>query len=96
MFGPRVDEFIISIVLDRLHEAVCYGDRDVEVVESRIVVLGSDEVKDIRMINAENAHVRTSPGASLLYCLGAVSNTVMNDTGLMIRLLWSRRYRHPA
>jgi hypothetical protein len=60
-FGA-VREFDLGVGLDGGHERVGDGDRDVEVGEVA-VVLGVDEDFDVRMVAAQHAHLRATPGA---------------------------------
>jgi hypothetical protein len=54
----------------RLHELGRHGDGDVEVRHLREVFLAGDEVEDVRVVHAENPHVRAAPRSALLHRIG--------------------------
>ena len=54
------------IVLQRVHEAVGHAHRDVEIVPAPGLALGGDEVQHVRMVDAQNAHLRATSGAGAL------------------------------
>ena len=58
--GP-VDQFDIGVGIDRFHEAIGHADRDVEIGQVAMV-LGVDEVLDVRMVAAQHAHLGTAAG----------------------------------
>jgi len=68
--GARVDQRVVLVGVDGAHEGVGDGHRDVEVVEAVVVLLGPDEVEDVRVIDAHDAHVGAAPRAALLDGLG--------------------------
>src|SRR5450759_3479702 len=68
--GARVDQRVLLVGVDGAHEGVGDGHRDVEVVEAVVVLLGPDEVEDVRVIDAHDAHVGAAPRAALLDGLG--------------------------
>src|SRR6185295_15527685 len=73
-WGRAMHEFELVVRLHRAHELVGYADRDVEVGEVALV-LGVDEFLDVRMIAAQDAHLRAAPGAGGLHRLaGAVED----------------------
>ena len=63
-----VHEFDEAVGLDGLHEGVGDADRDVEVGEVA-VVLGVDEVLDVRVVAAQHAHLRATTGAGRFHRL---------------------------
>jgi hypothetical protein len=48
----RVHQIEVRIVLDGLHEGVGNRNGDVEIVDSRVVVLAGDELLDVRMVHS--------------------------------------------
>jgi hypothetical protein len=67
LLGGRVDEVVARPGLHRLHEVVGHRDGDVEVRDLRQVFLTGDELHDVRVIDAQDAHVGAASGASLLH-----------------------------
>ena len=67
----RIDEVVARAGLHRLHELRVTATRDVEVRHLREVFLAGDEVHDVRVIDAQDAHVRAAPRAALLHRVGA-------------------------
>ena len=65
-----VDELVVGILLDRLHEGFGEADGDVEVGEDGLIPLAHDEIHDIGMVDAQDPHVGAAPGAALLDRLG--------------------------
>ena len=57
-----VGQFDFAIGLDGLHEGIGDADRDVEVGQVA-VVLGVDEVLDVRMVAAQHAHLGAAAAA---------------------------------
>ena len=68
--GARIDEIVARSVLHRGHEFVGDGDGDVEVRHLRQIFLAGDEIHDIRVIDAKNAHVGAATRAALLHGIG--------------------------
>ena len=68
--GGGVDQVVFQVVFDRGHEGVGDGHAEVEVGEPGLVLLGDDEVEDVRVVDAEHAHVGAAPLAALLDGLG--------------------------
>ena len=64
--GFRVDQIVIAPAGSRLHEFLGQADGDVEVVDVVIVLLALDELHDVRMVDAQDAHVGAASGAALL------------------------------
>ena len=60
-FGA-VGELDFSVVLDGLHERVCDADRDIEIGQIAFV-FGVDEDFNVRVVAAQHAHLRATPGA---------------------------------
>ena len=71
----RIDEVVGRPGLHRVHELRRDGDGDVEVRDLREVFLAGDEFEDVRMIDAQDAHVRAAPRAALLHRIGARRHT---------------------
>ena len=65
---PRVDEVVVPARLEGGHERIGDGDRDVEVGHGA-VELALDELQDVRMVDAQHAHVGAAAGAPLLHRL---------------------------
>ena len=61
VLAPRVHEVVVRAGFQGLHESVCNRHRDVEIRDLRGLVLASDEVQDIGVVDAEDAHVCTAP-----------------------------------
>src|SRR5581483_1761162 len=63
-FGRRLlmHELPITVDLDRAHEGVGYRHAYVEILEIA-AVLGMNEILDVGMIAAQNAHLRAAPRA---------------------------------
>ena len=68
--GGGIHQIIGGIGLGRLHEFFRNADRDVEIGNIRVVRLTVDKLKDVGMVNAQNAHVGAAAGAALLDRLG--------------------------
>ena len=62
----RVNEIVGRPVLDGVHERVGDADRQVEVLQGAAVDLGLDEVQDVGMVDAQDAHVRSAAASALL------------------------------
>ena len=73
----RVDQVVGLAGIERDHERI--GDRhgDVEIRHLREVVLAVDEIQDVRMIHAQDAHIRAAPGAALLHDVGRADDVVL-------------------
>ncbi|MNS49618.1 hypothetical protein D3C72_822310 [compost metagenome] len=65
-----VEQGVVGAGLDGLHEGVGDRDRDVEVGQLGQVFLVLDEVHDVRVVDAQNAHVGAAAHAALLDALG--------------------------
>ena len=65
-----VDEGVVPILFHGLHEGFGNAYGEVEVVEFAFLLFGPDEFEDVRVIDAQDAHVRAAPGAALLDLLG--------------------------
>ena len=63
--GLRIDDVVGGARFDGLHEGVGHGHANVEVLERRHVGLHFDEGVDVRVIDAQDAHVGAAPGAAL-------------------------------
>jgi hypothetical protein len=75
----------ISRSSDRGHEVVGDADRDVEVREVALV-LGVDEVLDVRVVAAQHAHLRAAARAGRLDRLaGAVEHAHVRDRAARAR-----------
>src|SRR5690625_41057 len=68
--GPGVEEIIGSALLDRSHELISDGDRDIEVGDLGDIGLAGDELTDIGVIDTEDPHIRAPTGPTLLDDLG--------------------------
>ncbi len=65
----------IAIAVDRFHEGIGNADRNVEIGQVAMI-LGVDEVLDVRMVAAQHAHLGATPGAGRFDGLaGAVEDT---------------------
>ena len=53
------------VFFDSLHKLVCYGHRDIEVIEFACIALAIDKLLNVRMIDPEHAHIGTTPGTTL-------------------------------
>ena len=74
-----MDEFDIRVSIDRFHEAVGHADRDVEIGQVAMV-LGVNEILDIRMVAAQHAHLGAAAGAGGFDGLaGAVEDAHVGD-----------------
>ena len=69
LLGSRVDQVVGGAGLHGLHELLGERHRDVEVGEVA-VGLALDEVEDVRVVDAQNAHVGAAARAALLDRLG--------------------------
>ena len=65
-YGAGIDERVALASLERPHEACRDADRQVEIAHLRRVFLECDEVQNIRMVDAENAHIGSAPCPALL------------------------------
>ena len=66
----RQAQVIVLAALHGLHEGFGQAHGKIEVVEFPFPFLGADEVHDIRMVHAEDAHIGAAPRAALLDLLG--------------------------
>ncbi len=64
--GDGIDQRVILTGVRRLHEGFGQPHGKIEIVEFPFFFLGLDEIQNVRMINAQNAHVRAAPRAALL------------------------------
>ena len=60
-----VDQFELGVGLDGLHERVGHADRDVEVGQA-VAVLAVHELEHVRVVAAQDAHLRAAPRAGRL------------------------------
>jgi hypothetical protein len=60
-------------------EAVRHGDGDVVVLDLAEVVLEADELDDVRVVDAQDAHVGAAPEGALLDRVGRLENTWMKE-----------------
>ena len=67
--GMGVNQVVLAVRYQGLHERVRGGHRDVEVRDPPIQ-LALDELQDVRVVHLEDAHVGAPPGAPLLHRLG--------------------------
>ena len=65
-FRLRVDQVVVGVLLHGVHERLRDPDADVEVRYFLIICLAVDEIDDIRVVDSEDAHVRTAPRSALL------------------------------
>ena len=65
--GARVDQVILLIGLDPLHEVLVYGDRNVEVAQVFAVFLRLDKLFNVRMINVQDSHVGAAASTALFH-----------------------------
>ena len=65
LLGAGVDQIVLPIVFDRLHERIGGSHGDVEVRQRHPVLLGGDEIENVRVIHREDAHVRAHAHAAL-------------------------------
>ena len=70
--AARVQELILFAVENRGHKGI--GDRhtDIEVGDFFLVGLAGDEFQNVRVIHAEDAHIRPAPRAALLDVFGGL------------------------
>jgi hypothetical protein len=68
-FGT-VHQFDLGVGDHRFHEGVGHAHADVEVLQVALV-LGVDELLDVRMVAAQHTHLRTAAGAGALHRLAA-------------------------
>src|ERR1051325_3943294 len=68
--GAWVDQRVAGAVAHRGHERVGHGDRQVEVAHPRRVELDRDELEDVRVVDAQDAHVGAAARPALLDRLG--------------------------
>jgi hypothetical protein len=69
-----VDQIYGKVLFNRSHEFIGDADRDVEVGEVALV-LGVDEVLDVRVVAAQHAHLRAAARARRFHRLaGAVED----------------------
>ena len=68
VLGTRVrrNQRVILIALHRFHERFCYPYRKIEIIEFAIFFFCTDKFQNVRVINAQNAHVGPAPCAPLL------------------------------
>ena len=75
LLGLRIDKVIIAACFHRFHK--CFGDAHayIEVGDFLVVRFAVYEFKNVRMADAQNAHVGTTSCAPLLYSLcGCIEN----------------------
>src|SRR5207247_4098426 len=63
------EQLVCLAVVEGTHERVGDRDRDVEVRDAAVALAGH-ELEDVRVIDAEDRHVRAASGGSLLHVLG--------------------------
>jgi hypothetical protein len=61
----RVAQRKVAVVAHGLHERVGDGDRDVEVGDLALFRLALDELFDVRVVDAQHAHVGPAAAAAL-------------------------------
>ena len=64
--APRITQRVVIARENGGHELLGEPHRDVEVVQYVLVFLGADELHDVRVVHAKNAHVGSAPCAPLL------------------------------
>ena len=57
LLGVRIDQIVLGVGLDRLHERVGHAYGDVEVGDLPFLGLAGDELLDVGMVDAQDAHV---------------------------------------
>ena len=65
-----VDDVVLQVAAQGAEELVGHGDREVEVRELARLDLGVDEVQDVGVVDAEDAHVGAAPEAALVDRVG--------------------------
>ena len=68
--GVRVDEVVVTALIDGLHELLRHGDGQVKVAEDGALLLGADEPQDIRVVDVKDGHVGPPTCPSLLDDVG--------------------------
>ena len=66
----RIYELVFVVVLQRFHEFVGDGDRDIEIRQHAVFFLHLDEIHDFRVRAVENAHVGAPPRPALFHGFG--------------------------
>jgi hypothetical protein len=61
----RVAQVEVGVVAHGLHELIGDADRDVEVGDLALFCLAGDELFDVRVVDAQHAHVGPAPAAAL-------------------------------
>jgi hypothetical protein len=67
--------------IDGFHEPVGDRDGDVEIRQAGLIILRVDEAKNVRMSDAQDAHIRTAADTALLYDLGRLVDDVHKAHG---------------
>ena len=62
----RMDQLVAAVRDHGLHEAIGHRHREVEVGEGSCDSLGADELEDVRVVDAQGAHVGAAPPAPQL------------------------------
>ncbi len=70
LLGMRIDQRIVAVPFERPHERIREADGEIEVDQLLRVLLGGDEVENVRVVDAQYSHVRAAAGAALLDDLG--------------------------
>ncbi len=63
--GVRRDQAELGILLHGAHEFIRDPHGDVEIRDLVFVVLAGDELSNVRMVDAQHGHVRSTPCAAL-------------------------------
>ncbi len=67
---PGIYQIIIAFLLHRFHKIVCYGDRDIEVIQFLVNLFAVDKLHDVRVVHSQDGHVGPTASASLFDLLG--------------------------
>src|SRR5690606_9266283 len=62
---PGVHQLVLFVLLDGLHEPLGYPYGYVEIREFVVIGLAGDELKDVRMVDAKDPHIRPAPYSAL-------------------------------
>ena len=78
LFGVGINQIVLGVGLDRLHERVGHAYGDVEVGDLTFLGLAGDELLDVRMVNAQDAHVGAAAVVVRHQAVGQVGVVAVN------------------
>jgi len=53
-----------------MHKCICHGYRDIEIIQFPVIFFAVYKLHDVRVIDPQDGHIRTTPGAPLFHLFG--------------------------